>query len=238
MEIIQLVETSMSELSRVKDIIEWSLRELEIPDNDLIIYITDDHNKVREALGLERTTHEEWPVKYIDIEGQAVISVIPSRLLQLREDEARITALREVALIRIMNDPELISMWIVPQGISDNAVHRVSLAMLRRTVDFVIARQDSLVQFLVNTFNKDELRNLLNTCQLTIDCAITALALDVPLSIELAGNVGLGKSLWNDAVMGLNNDFVRRYDDFRDFVRNNFNVENAYNYLLMMFRRS
>ena len=238
MEIIQLIETSANDLDSIKGVIEWSLRELEIPSNDVIIYVTDDHNRVREALGLERATHEEWPVKYIGAEGQAVISVIPSKLLQLREDEVRIMVLREVALIRVMNDPVLISMWVVPQGINDNAVHRVSLAMLRRTVDFVIAKHNSLVQFLVNIFNKDELRNLLNTCQLTIDCAITALALDVPLSIELAGNVGLGKSLWNNVVIGLNNDFVRRYDDFRDFVRNNFNVENAYNYLLMMFRRS
>ncbi|GAB6943544.1 hypothetical protein [Vulcanisaeta sp. JCM 14467] len=238
MEIIQLIETSTNDLSKVESIIEWAFRELEVPDDDAIIYITDDHNKVRETLGLEKAAHEEWPVKYIDAEGQAVISVIPSKLLQLREDEVRIMVLREVALIRVMNDPVLISMWVASQGISDNAVHRVSLAMLRRTVDFVIARQDSLVQFLVNTFNKDELRNMLNTCQLTVDCAITALALDVPLSIELVGNAGLGKSLWNNVVMGLSNDFVRRYDDFRDFVRNNFNVENAYNYLLMMFRRS
>lgn len=121
---------------------------------------------------------------------------------------------------------------------SDNVVHRVSLAMLRRTIDFVIAKYQALIQYLVNAFNRDELKNLLTTCQPTIDCAITTLALDIPLSIELAGNVGLGKSLWNDVVRGLNNDFIRRYDDFRDFVRNNFSVENAYNYLLMMFRKS
>ena len=236
MEIIQLIETSADELDRVKDIIEWALKELEIPSDGIIIYITDDHNKVREALGVEAVTHEEWPVKYIDTKGQAVISVVPNRLFQLREDETRTMVLREVALMRVMNDPELISTWVIPQSISDNVVHRVSLAMLRRTIDFVIAKSQSLIQFLVNTFNKDELRSVLIPCQLNIDCAITALALDTPLSIELAGNVGLGKSLWNDTVMGLNSDFIRRYDDFRDFVRNNFNVENTYNYLLMMFR--
>lgn len=232
-----MIETSVEELNRVKDIIKWSFRELEVPD-DAIVYITDDHNRVRDALHLEEVAHEEWPVKYIDAEGQAVISVIPGKLLRLRDDEARVMVLREVALIRVMSDPELISMWAIPQGISDNAVHRVSLAMLRRTVDFVIAKSPSLTQLLINAFNKGEMRDLLSTCQLTIDCAITALALDVPLSIELAGNAGLGKSLWDSAVAGLSNDFVRRYDDFRDFVRNNFNVENAYNYLLMMFRKS
>ncbi|WP_243670291.1 hypothetical protein [Vulcanisaeta sp. JCM 16161] len=217
---------------------EWALKELEIPSDDVIMYITDDHNKVREALGIDKVIHEEWPVKYIDVEGQNVISVIPNKLTQLTENEVRIMVLREVAIIKIMNDPGLISMWVIPQGMNDNIAHRVSLAMLRRTIDFVIARSQSLIQFLVNTFNKIELRDIIISCKPAIDCAVTVLALDVPLSIELAGNSSLGKSLWNDVVRDLNNDFVKRYDDFRDFVRNNFNVENAYNYLLMMFKKS
>ena len=238
MEIIQLIETPISDLDRVRGILEWAFRELGVPCDDVIVYVTNDHNRVREALGLDGVSHEEWPVKYIDAEGQSVISVIPSRLLQLGEDEARVMVLREVTLVRVMNDPVLISMWAAPQGVSDNAVHRVSLALLRRTIDLVIAESQSLIRFLINTFNKGELRNLLNTCKPTVDCAIAALALDVPLSIELAGNVGLGRALWNDVVTGLSGDFVRRYDDFRDFVRNNFNVESAYNYLVMMFGRS
>ncbi len=238
-EIIQLIEIPISELDKVVNVIKWAFEELNIPSDDVIIYITDDHNRVREFLGLEKVTHEEWPVKYIDTEGQVAISIIPNKLLQLKENDARIMVLREIALIRVMSDPpELISMWVIPQGMSDNIVHRVSLAMLRRTIDFVIAKSQSLIQYLINTFDKNELKNVLVTCQLAIDCAITALALDVPLSIELAGNVGLGKSLWNDVMRGLSNDFIRRYDDFRDFVRNNFNVESAYNYLLMMFGKS
>lgn len=237
MEIIQLVSIPDNELNKVKELIIWAIKELGVPCDDIIIYITDNHNRVREALGLKEVTHEEWPIKYIDAEGRSIISVLPSELLRLKED-ARIIALREVALVKVLNDPELVSMWIIPQGINDNVMYRVSLAMLRRTVDFVIAKSQLLIQYMINAFNRDELRNVLMTCEQTIDCAIMALALDVPLSIELAGNMGLGKSLWNDTVKGLDNDFVRRYGDFRDFTRNNFNVENAYNYLLMMFKKN
>jgi len=237
-EIIQLIEVTTNELNKVKELVEWAFKELEIPSNDAIVYITDNHNRIREALGLESATHEEWPVKYMNTDELTIISIIPSKLLQLKEDEARIMVLREVALIKVMNDPTLIDPWSIPQSMSGDVAYRISLAMLRRTVDVVIAKYEALIQYLINAFNMNELRNALITCKPTIDCAITALTLDIPLSIELAGNMGLGRSLWNDAIKGIDNDFIRKYDDFRDFVRNNFNIESAYNYLLMMFRKS
>ncbi len=238
MEIIQLIEVTTNELNKVKELVEWAFKELEIPSNDAIVYITDNHNRIREALGLESATHEEWPVKYMNTDELTIISIIPGKLLQLKDYEARIMVLREVALVKIMRDPTLISLWSIPQSMKDDVVYRISLAMLRRTVDVVIAKYETLIQYLINTFNMNDLRNALITCKPTIDCAITALALDIPLSIELAGNMGLGRSLWNDAIKGIDNDFIRKYDDFRDFVRNNFNIESAYNYLLMMFRKS
>ncbi|BDR92156.1 hypothetical protein [Vulcanisaeta souniana] len=240
MEIIQLIGTSREEVDRVMEVIEWALEELGVPSNDIMVYVTDDHNKVREALGMSTVTHEEWPIKCINvgIDEPVVISVIPSKLLQLEESRMRVILLREVALIKVMRDPVLSSTWSIPQSIDDQVVHRVSLALLKRTIDLVIAQSQSLIQHLINAFNGDEIMRLLSACQPTVDCAITVLALDVPLSIEASGNVGLGRSLWNNLTRGLDNDFTRRYEDFRDFVRNNFNVENTYNYLLMMFRRS
>ncbi|MFP3236908.1 MAG: hypothetical protein RXR10_05530 [Vulcanisaeta sp.] len=236
MEIIQLIGVPNEELNNIETTIKWAMKELEIPDTNVLIYITDDHNKVRELVGMDKVSHEEWPVKYMRIDDVNVISIIPDKLLKLGGDEAAIMILREVALMRIMDDPTLISRWSPPPGISDPLVHRVSLALLRRTVDLVIAQSQSLIQYLINAFNRDEMRNLLLTCEPTVDCAIAALALDVPLSIEMSGNVGLGRSLWHDASKNVDNGFFRKYDDFRDFVRNNFNVENTYNYLLMLFR--
>ncbi len=240
MEVIQLTNAAREDVDKVVEVVEWALKELEVPSDDIMIYVTDDHNKVREVLGIETVTHDEWPVKCIDIsvDEPIIISVIPSKLFRLGGDHMRIVVLREIALVKAMRDPVLLSTWSIPQGIDDQVVHRVSLALLRRAVDLVIAQSQSLIQYLINTFNGDEVKRLLLTCQPTVDCAITVLALDVPLSIEISGNIGLGKSLWNNLTMGLDDDFAKRYDDFRDFVRNNFNVENTYNYLLMMFRKS
>nr|KJR72259.1 MAG: hypothetical protein TU36_03195 [Vulcanisaeta sp. AZ3] len=237
MEIMQLVNTSANELNAIETLIKWALAELNISDRGLIIYITDDHNKVREVLGLVIVHHEEWPIKYIRLDDINIISVIPNKLLSLNYDEARIVVLREAALVKIMDDPTLISIWNPPPSINDELVYRVSLALLKRTIDFVIASSQTLTQYLINAYNIDEMRNLILACQSTIDCAVTALALDVPLSIEIAGNKGLGRSLWDNTIKGLSNEFYRRYDDFRDFVRNNFNIESTYNYLMMIFKR-
>ncbi|MGC8542804.1 MAG: hypothetical protein ACP5NQ_02585 [Vulcanisaeta sp.] len=238
MEIIQLINIANEELNNIEKLIKWALKELGILDADVIIYITDNHNRVREALGIEKTTHEEWPIKYMNVEDMNIISIVPDRLLQLSDETRNIMILREVALMRVMSDPTLISIWNAPPNVNDPIIHRVSLALLRRVVDLIIAQSSSLIQHLIAAFNKDELRNILLTCQSTIDCAITALALDVPLSIELSGNMGLGRALWSEVTKNVNNDFLRKYDDFRDFVRNNFNAENMYNYLLMLFRKT
>ncbi|MFP3215676.1 MAG: hypothetical protein RXP99_00125 [Vulcanisaeta sp.] len=237
MEVVQLVEVSAEELNRAINIIKWAIRELGISEKEVFIYITDDHNRVRELLGLDKVSHEEWPIKYMRGDDTDVISIVPTKLSILSNDDASIMALRETALVRVMNDPVLISIWNPRPDIGDPLIHRVSLALLRRVVDFVIAQSESLTRYLVSTFNKDEVRNLLLTCEPTVDCAIAVLALDVPLSIEVAGNVGLGRSLWHEVSKNIDNEFSRRYDDFRDFVRNNFNVEYAYNYLLTIFRR-
>jgi hypothetical protein len=58
---------------------------------------------------------------------------------------------------------------------------------------------------------------------------ISALALDAPLSIEAAGNP-LGMALWNNVKKNIPAD---DYDDIRSFIRNNFNAQSAYNYILL-----
>ncbi|WP_069806473.1 hypothetical protein [Vulcanisaeta thermophila] len=219
----------------INEILE-SANALGIPTSDLVIYVADSHDKVREVLGMETLGLEEWPIKYLGEEGGYVVSVIPSELMRLDYYRRRLLIMRELAVIIALNDPVYLSYWSYEEErYNDPLIHRVSLALLRRAVELIIVKA-GLHEYVARGFEREELRNTLSTCKPTRDCAVAALALDSPLSIELGGNAGLGKALWGGVTKNLVSDFVRRYDDFRDFVRNNFNVESTYNYLTMLFR--
>ncbi len=212
------------------------MRSLLPPVAELAVYIARRHDDVREFLGLNRVEREEWPIKLLENAGFAALSVEYERAKSLDLKRLRLLIARELAVLNALNDPLLVGMFVIDESqIEERLAKAVSLAMLRRVVDYVIARS-GLEELLMDADDLIQLRGTLETCGLTAECAITALAFDVPLSIEVAGNKALAGMLWERVSKGVENEFAIRYSDFRDFVRNNFNATYVANSLRLFFK--
>ncbi len=156
-------------------------------------------------------------------EGLAYLYVDPEAL----RGDYRLALWRELAVINAVNDPGLVQIWAVPDEYTGAPMSReLSVALLRRTVDMLVAKVDPM-----------ELPRAFDPLDMTLlrgaraEDMVAALALDVPLSLEMAGLTDLGREVYANKVKG---KVPPVYDDFREFVKRTRNYVSAYNYLSMV----
>ena len=132
--------------------------------------------------------------------------------------------MRELGVMIGVDDPELHSAWSIPDNyVGKPLSSELSTALLLRIADRLVAEVDP--GLLAETWSDS----------LPVDCGdvrrsmVCSLAVDVPLSLELAGYRELAEQLYARRLSP--GRLAEAYDDYRSFVRNNFNFENAYNYL-------
>jgi len=214
-------------VDRIVDILERASKSLQVDLEEVIIHLGEDHNEVRDILGLPRQ-EDHTPIKLI-LDDEIILSIVVRDVVKLSPGRMELMILRELATVRVMNEPELISMWTLSSN--EPLAKLTSLAMMRRVIDYVISTSTA-IHVLIDNYEEEEFIESLN-CGVSRHCAIYALALDVPLSIEVAGHPA-GISLWNRVRRRAASRLVNVYDDLRSFVRNNFNAESAYNYITMM----
>ena len=155
-------------------------------------------------------------------EGIAYLYVDPGAL----HGEYQVQLWRELAVINAVNDPELVPMWAIPEGYADAPMSReLSIALLRRTLDMLVARVDPLA--LSRAFDPTDMTLLQGVGDRRMGL-VAALALDVPLSLEMAGFEDMGKGLYANTVKG---GMPQAYEGFREFVKRTRNYVSAYSYL-------
>ncbi len=169
----------------------------------------ETHGKIR-----LRLDDEEEGVAYLYVDRGA-----------LRGDYS-LTLWRELAAINAINDPELVQIWAVPEEYAGAPMSReLSIALLRRTIDMLVAKVDPIK--LASAFNPLDMALFNGTGGRHI---VAALALDIPLSLEMAGLTDAGKEVYANAVKG---KMPQIYEDFREFVKGTRRYVSIYNYLRM-----
>lgn len=234
------LEVDADNLNTIESYVKYWLRVMNIPADLVIVKIVSTHDEVRNILNLPGPllNYSEKPVKLIVHEDDVPILSISKNVTQLRSDELFLEIGRELTLYKVLTDPELINTWSIPEPcMSDKYANLLSIALMLRLTDKLIADTNHSHD-LSKLFNKELFREVLSHGSSDHKLrAIEVLSIDVPLSIELSGNVGLARSLYDECVKYVDDkEFLKRYDDFRDFVRNNFNFENAYSYLDLIFK--
>ena len=151
--------------------------------------------------------------------------------------------LKELITYEVITLPEYVDIWSIPDYLTNNKYAKfLSIALIYRLIDKLMIER-GFENYLKNEFEnknlkviKDILKNRENDEKLL---AIQLLTYDTPFSFELS-NSTIGKELYMNYIVKellhfeLSN-FKDKYDDFRDFLRNNFNLESGVNYLEMIF---
>jgi len=137
--------------------------------------------------------------------------------------------LREVAFARAVTEPELLEVWAVPQELAgDNLAYELSLALLNRLLDVLIAKADySLVRekASVEVVEGETVAHTL----------IRTLAVDVSVSLAVAGYTSEASQL---VAKMADHPIYNSYKRFWEFVVSNFKFMPIYNWLLLFYGQS
>ncbi len=238
-EIVPLVNVGRSLLDRLSDALRRSLGLARLPSAYLTVYVVGSHDETRKILGLSKQMeYEESDVKlFIDQEtGEPVISV----LFRSIDDPRLIVKLaRELVTYEIVMDPMSPDVLLVTEHLRKNKyATAISLALLRRVVDKTLIER-GLRDDLMQEFHESRklIREILGQRDERLK-AVCLLAVDIPLSFELSGDLGTGRQLYVSVMREFyqsHNGFLERYEDFRNFVRKNVSLESAANILELLF---
>jgi hypothetical protein len=133
--------------------------------------------------------------------------------------------MREAATARAVTEPELIEVWAVPSGVkADELAYELSLAMLKRLVDSIVARASP--ELVVERARAQIVEG--ETLPLTL---VRTLAVDVSASLAIAGRFSEAARL---LALISSHPAAEIYRKFWDFVTTNFKFLPAYNWLLLM----
>ncbi|MEZ0319802.1 MAG: hypothetical protein ABWK05_07430 [Pyrobaculum sp.] len=131
--------------------------------------------------------------------------------------------LREVAVAHALTDPQLLETWSAPPELKlDELAYELSVAMLMRIADFLVARVQPALVAEKNSPEVVEGETLAYT-------VVRTLAVDVSISLALAGHMGLALQILNKYSTHPAYDVYRR---FWEFALSNFKFLSLYNWLL------
>ena len=134
--------------------------------------------------------------------------------------------LREVAVAHALTDPQLMEIWAVPPDVKqEELVYELSLALLNRLVDVLVARVTPTLLLERARVEVVEGETLLYT-------VVRTFAVDVSASLAVAGHASEALRL----VTQLSSyPIYEKYRSFWDFATANFKFLPIYNWLMLMF---
>ena len=134
--------------------------------------------------------------------------------------------LREVAVAHALTDPQLMKIWAVPPDVKqEELVYELSLALLNRLVDVLIARVAPTLLLERARVEVVEGETLLYT-------VVRTFAADVSVSLAVAGHVSEALRLVTQLS---SHPIYEKYRSFWDFATANFKFLPIYNWLMLMF---
>jgi hypothetical protein len=134
--------------------------------------------------------------------------------------------LREVAVAHALTDPQLMKIWAVPPDVKqEELVYELSLALLNRLVDVLVARVAPTLLLERARVEVVEGETLLYT-------VVRTFAADVSVSLAVAGHVSEALRLVTQLS---SHPIYEKYRSFWDFATANFKFLPIYNWLMLMF---
>jgi hypothetical protein len=134
--------------------------------------------------------------------------------------------LREVAVAHALTDPQLMEIWAVPPDVKqEELVYELSLALLNRLVDVLVARVAPTLLLERARVEVVEGETLLYT-------VVRTFAADVSVSLAVAGHVSEALRLVTQLS---SHPIYEKYRSFWDFATANFKFLPIYNWLMLMF---
>ncbi|MCI4447703.1 MAG: hypothetical protein JHC20_07350 [Pyrobaculum sp.] len=134
--------------------------------------------------------------------------------------------LREVAVAHALTDPQLMEIWAIPPDVKqEELVYELSLALLNRLVDVLIARVAPTLLLERARVEVVEGETLLYT-------VVRTFATDVSVSLAVAGHVSEALRLVTQLS---SHPIYEKYRSFWDFATANFKFLPIYNWLMLMF---
>lgn len=138
----------------------------------------------------------------------------------------RYALLREVAYAHAVTDPQYAEVWAAPPELAaDRLVQELSLALLRRLLDALVARVDAGLVIERARPEVVEGETLLYTL-------VRTLAVDASASLAVSGRITEAIQLVSRLA---GHPAYEAYRKFWDFVTSNFKFLPAYNWLLLMY---
>ncbi len=139
----------------------------------------------------------------------------------------RYRVLREVAVAHALTDPQLMEVWAIPPGVTqDELAYELSLALLNRLADAMVAKTDPGLLLEKARVEVVEGETLLYT-------VVRTFAVDVSASLAVAGLTSEALRLL--AQLSLH-PLYEKYRRFWDFATANFKFMPIYNWLMLMLR--
>jgi hypothetical protein len=134
--------------------------------------------------------------------------------------------LREVAVAHALTDPQLMEIWAVsPDVKQEELVYELSLALLNRLVDVLVARVAPTLLLERARVEVVEGETLLYT-------VVRTFAVDVSVSLAVAGHASEALRLVTQLS---SHPIYEKYRSFWDFATANFKFLPIYNWLMLMF---
>jgi hypothetical protein len=134
--------------------------------------------------------------------------------------------LREVAVAHALTDPQLMEIWAVPPDVKqEELVYELSLALLNRLVDVLVARVAPTLLLERARVEVVEGETLLYT-------VVRTFAADVSVSLAVAGHASEALRLVTQLS---SHPIYEKYRSFWDFATANFKFLPIYNWLMLMF---
>jgi hypothetical protein len=134
--------------------------------------------------------------------------------------------LREVAVAHALTDPQWMEIWAVPPDVKqEELVYELSLALLNRLVDVLVARVAPTLLLERARVEVVEGETLLYT-------VVRTFAADVSVSLAVAGHVSEALRLVTQLS---SHPIYEKYRSFWDFATANFKFLPIYNWLMLMF---
>lgn len=134
--------------------------------------------------------------------------------------------LREVAVAHALTDPQLMEIWAVPPDVKqEELVYELSLALLNRLVDVLVARVAPTLLLERARVEVVEGETLLYT-------VVRTFAVDVSVSLAVAGHASEALRL---VTRLSSHPIYEKYRSFWDFATANFKFLPIYNWLMLMF---
>jgi len=138
----------------------------------------------------------------------------------------RYRVLREVAVAHVLTDPQLMEVWAVPPDVKqDELAYELSLALLNRLADVLVAKADLGLLLERARMEVVEGETLLYTI-------VRTFAVDVSASLAVAGLTSEALRL---VAQLSSHPLYEKYRDFWDFATANFKFLPIYNWLMLMF---